>query len=79
MKPDGRDRKCKNGMAALSQMRREHKNTDPAAYGGGGFSAGLSEMQTCLCDLVPGGKMQEVKMPDIRSHRMISMKKHCLQ
>ena len=37
-------------MALLPKMRRQNKNADTTAYGAGGFSAVLSEVQIYLCD-----------------------------
>ena len=39
-----------NRLALLSQMRRQNKDADPAAYSSGGFSAVLPKVQIQLCD-----------------------------
>lgn len=39
-----------NRLALLSQMRRQNKDADPAAYSSGGFSAVLPKVQIHLRD-----------------------------
>lgn len=42
------------GLASLSEMRQQDKNTDTATYGAGGFSSILPEVQIHLCDPFQG-------------------------
>lgn len=56
-----------NRLALLSQMRRQNKDADPAAYSSGGFSAVLPKVQIQLCDSIPERKNRRVET---------AMKKH---
>ena len=54
-------------MASLPEMRRQNKDTDTAAYGAGGLSAVLPEVQIHLCDSVQGrenGRNQHTRRLD---------------
>mgnify|MGYP000292658735 CR=1 FL=1 len=50
-----------NRLALLSQMRRQNKDADPAAYSSGGFSAVLPKVQIQLCDSIPERKNRRVE------------------